>query len=193
MITTKKELKEYLNYEKTLYGFKSTSHLVPRISDAGKIWKYVILLRKEEYYSNKHRKIAKTIIKLKRKRLGLKLGFQIPINVIDKGLLIYHYGNIVINAKHIGENCSIAGTLFMVAKGQTGDNPEIGNNVSFGMNVTVVGGVKLADGIAVGAGSVITKSFLEENATIAGNPAKIINKDGGSKTWGGWINHFGKK
>lgn len=190
MITTKKQLKEYLKYESKLYGFKSTCTFPKCFSDNAKIWKYVVLLRKEEYYHNKNNKLFKNIIKLKRKKLGFKLGFQIPINVIEKGLLIYHPGNIVINAKHIGENCSIAGTAFLVAKGQTGDNPELGNNVSLGMNVTIIGGIKLADGTAVGAGSVVTKSIEEENCTIAGNPARIIKTQQGSKSWGGWIKHF---
>ena len=35
---------------------------------------------------------------------------------------------------------------------------------------------RTADGIVVGAGSVVTKSFKEKNIIIAGNPAKIIGQ-----------------
>ena len=35
-------------------------------------------------------------------------------------------------------------------------------------------GVFLAKNIVVGAGSIVTKSFFQENVIIAGNPAKIV-------------------
>lgn len=38
----------------------------------------------------------------------------------------------------------------------------------------ILPGVELGNHIIVGAGSVVTKSFKEENCIIAGNPAKKI-------------------
>ncbi|MBE6730276.1 MAG: acyltransferase [Ruminococcaceae bacterium] len=52
---------------------------------------------------------------------------------------------------------------------------EIGNNCFIGMGAIVLPGVKLADNCIVAAGSVVTKSFCEENSVIAGNPAKKIS------------------
>ncbi len=52
----------------------------------------------------------------------------------------------------------------------------IGNSVWIGMNSILLPGIKLADGIIVGAGSVVTKSFTEKNIIIAGNPAKKIRE-----------------
>ena len=192
MINSKKELKEFLKYEQQLYGKKKINTWIPRFSEQGLIWKYIILLRKCEYLKNKKRKIAYSLSYYRFRSLGLKLGFNIPLNIVDKGLLIYHSGNLVINAKRIGRNFSVAGTAFLVAKGQTNESPIIGDNVSIGMNVTIIGGVTVASMIAIGAGSVVTKSFLKENITIAGNPAKIINDNEGSSSWGGWTNHFGQ-
>lgn len=190
MIDTAKKLKECLCYEQKLYGDKAINSFIPRFSERGLIWKYIILLRKCEYHSNAKHKIRFCFYYFRFKQLGLKLGFTIPLNVIDQGLLIYHKGNIVINANHIGKNASIAGTMFCVAKGQTNERPTLGDNVSIGMNATFIGGIEIASMIAVGAGSVVTKSFLKENVTIAGNPARIINDKEGSSSWGGWINHF---
>lgn len=192
MIKDKKTLNEYLTYESRLYDKKSTNSFIPRISEKGLIWKYIILLRLCEYLFNKNKKIRYLFYLYRFKKLGLKLGFSVPLNVIEKGFLIYHTGNLVINAKHIGQNFSIAGTAFLVAKGQNSENPVLGNNVSLGMNVTIIGGVNIASMVAIGAGSVVTKSFLKENITIAGNPAKIINDKSGSSSWGGWQNKFGE-
>lgn len=50
----------------------------------------------------------------------------------------------------------------------------IGDNCFLGMNVIILPGVTLADNCIVGAGSVVTKSFLEPGTVIAGNPAKKL-------------------
>ncbi len=50
----------------------------------------------------------------------------------------------------------------------------IGNNVFIGMGTIVLPGVTITDDCIVGAGSVVTKSFLEPGGVIVGNPAKRI-------------------
>ena len=54
------------------------------------------------------------------------------------------------------------------------DAPIIGNNVEVGFGAVIIGKVKIADGIKIGANSVVANSFLEPNITIAGVPAKKI-------------------
>lgn len=49
----------------------------------------------------------------------------------------------------------------------------IGNHVWIGCRATVLKGAALSDNCVVAAGSVVTKSFKETSALIAGNPAAI--------------------
>ena len=53
---------------------------------------------------------------------------------------------------------------------------KIGDNCWLGANCVILPGVNLGNNVVVGAGSVVTKSF-GSNLIIAGNPAKIINRD----------------
>lgn len=54
----------------------------------------------------------------------------------------------------------------------------IGNNVWLGVNAIVLPGIKIADNIIVGAGSIVTHDLTEEYTIYAGNPAKKIRKFG---------------
>ncbi|WP_242492069.1 acyltransferase [Massilimicrobiota timonensis] len=59
------------------------------------------------------------------------------------------------------------------------DSPKdvkIGDNCWIGMNSVILPGVTLGNGVIVGAGSIVTKSFLDENIVICGNPAKVVKK-----------------
>ncbi len=52
----------------------------------------------------------------------------------------------------------------------------IGDNCWIGAGSIILPGVKLANHTVVAAGSVVTKSFLEEDQLIGGVPAKVIKK-----------------
>ena len=57
---------------------------------------------------------------------------------------------------------------------------EIGDHVWIGKDVKIGKNVKIASGCIVGWGSVVTKSFEEENCVIAGVPANVVKH---SRTW----------
>lgn len=54
---------------------------------------------------------------------------------------------------------------------------KIGNNVWIGQNVNILKGSHIPNNTVVGAGSVITRVFTEENTSIAGNPASVLTKN----------------
>ncbi len=59
----------------------------------------------------------------------------------------------------------------------TGQDVILEEGCWIGMNSVILPGVVLKKGTIVGAGSVVTKSFSQENIVIAGSPAKIIKKN----------------
>lgn len=113
-------------------------------------------------------------------KLSVKLGFTIPPNVFGPGLNIPHYGPIVINSNaKIGANCRIHNCVNIGTKAGFSDlAPKIGNNVYIGPGAKIFGDIEIADGIAIGANSVVNKSFIEKGIGIAGVPAKKINDRG---------------
>lgn len=114
------------------------------------------------------------------KLLGIICGFEIPLNCIGKGLSIAHKGTIIINeATRIGENCRIhVGVNIGTVPGCESIAPRIGDNVYIAPGVKMYGKIEVASGIIIGANSVVTKSFLDENICIAGIPAKKISDSG---------------
>lgn len=179
MIQSKGDLRKYLEADRIALG---QSNKKPRIL-GDEIWKYQILLRKCEYYNNcKKGFIYKVLFiynKYRFRKLGIKLGFTIPINVFSEGLSIAHYGTIVVNeTARIGKNCRIHEGVTI---GATNGNPkaaQIGDNVFIGSGAKIIGDITLGDRIAIGANSVVVKSCNENNVTLAGSPARIVSKNG---------------
>lgn len=95
------------------------------------------------------------------------------------GLRINHYGLLVVNAgARIGNFCDIHQGVNIGQNILPGSVPKLGDNVWIGPGVKIFGKIEIASRIAIGAGAVVNKSFMEENITIAGVPARKV-KDGG--------------
>lgn len=120
MISTRKELKEFLRYEKTLYFESSKEYLEGAILRNVNylIYRFLVHLRKAEYHTSHsshlfHKFLMALHLYLKN-RLGIVLGFQIPPGCFDKGLKIYHLGSVIVNSQaRIGSNCQIAGDVWV--------------------------------------------------------------------------------
>lgn len=114
----------------------------------------------------------------KRNKLGNKLGLCIPLNTFQPGLLIDHLGTVVINPfAKIGRNCHIHGDccIGLAKTGGSNDSvPKVGDNVDIGWGAIIVGGITIADGVVIGANSVVTHSITEPNSVWVGSPARRI-------------------
>lgn len=177
MIKNKIDLIEYLEADKRALG---RTGKWPGMFDY--IWKYEILLRKTEYYTNTskgiHTRLLGSYYKYRLIKLGLKCGFTINVNSCGKGLNIAHTGLIIING-FLGDYCRVhCGVNIGVKAGTNDEKPVIGNNCYIGPGVKIFGNVTIADGIAIGANAVVNKSFTQKNITIAGIPAKKISDKG---------------
>ncbi len=52
----------------------------------------------------------------------------------------------------------------------------IGDDVWLGANSVVTAGTRIANGVIVAAGAVVTKNVTEENAIVGGIPARVIGQ-----------------
>ena len=179
MIKSKDDLSLYLKADKQVYGI---IRKYPKlIGDEN--WKFQIALRMEEYHANQsgiYHRIMKKIWYLIHRHYGIKMGWDIPINVFGPGLKINHFGLIVINDNvRIGAFCDIHQGVNIGQHGNCStDVPIIGNNVWIGPGAKLFGKIVIADGCAIGANSVVNKSFEEKGISIAGIPAKKVSNIG---------------
>ncbi len=145
------------------------------------IWSFQKQMRKLEYYTNcKNFGLYKFYIlylKFRYKKISLKLGFSIPINVFGPGLSIVHYGTIIINYTcKIGANCRLHACVNIGASGGEKQGPQLGDNVYIAPGAKIYGNITIPNNTAIGANAVVNKSFEQENTIIAGIPAKVIGK-----------------
>lgn len=132
------------------------------------IMEFLKSMRKVQYYSrNAGGGILLTIHKLRFFRLSRKLGFSIGYAACDYGLVIPHYGTIVVgNSNRIGPYAVLHTSTCITDTGR-----KIGKGLSLSTGAKITGGEVLGDHIVVAANSVVTKSFPEGNALLVGMPA----------------------
>lgn len=177
MITTKQELKEYLLCDKIAMNINKKYPSPFFFRD--EIWKFEITYRKLEYFYNNKKKpfywLAYVFYYFRFRNKCLKRCCEIDVNVIDKGLVIWHGFNITISGKaKIGKNFSVSSGCCI---GQANEGcPVIGDNVEMGRGSMILGGIQIANDTTVGAGAIVVKDIFEEGTTVGGIPAKCISK-----------------
>lgn len=182
MITSKAELREYIEHDNVWYkpvSFKDK--LIGRWAKypAYNLKRYLYFLRKQEFYintakGNRLKGLLGLLYERKKNKLGSILGIEIGPNCFGKGLQLYH-GNIVINPSvRVGENCKLHGNNCIGNNGIIDVSPQIGNNVDIGFGAIIIGPITLANGITIGANALVNKSFCENESLIAGVPARLI-------------------
>lgn len=186
MIKSREDLKDYLkvdsrNYWHTKTGWLKSvwTHLfTDSMNDQTKIWDYIYCLRHLEYHINNTgliHKLGYIYYAHRVRNLSRVTGFQIAPNTCGKGLTIWHWGTIIVNANaRIGEYATFRPPL-TIGHIVDGSTPTIGNNVEINGGVSVVGGISIGDNVIIAPNAAVVKDF-PSNVIIGGVPAKILKE-----------------
>ena len=140
-------------------------------------WKYICLYRK--YQANKNTFWGK-IFKYKLHKLEDKTGISFEYNTsVGKGLIIGHWGKIVINgATRFGNYFFITHgvTIGRDIRGKREGVPTFGDRVCVRANSTIVGRVKIGNDVLI-APNTFVNFDVPDHSIVIGNPAKIIHRD----------------
>ena len=182
MISTRAELKEWLNYERSKYGcYYGVKGIMKYVAgeETAVIWHFQKRMRITEYYYNTHKRLLYLQSLYRFNHLRNKFSFLFRLNTCGKGLKIMHLGPILLNKNvRIGDNCSIHINTAFVAQGVSNEVPTLGDGVVVGVGAVLMGGIHIANNVAIGANAVVNKDVLEENIAVAGVPAKKISNSG---------------
>lgn len=97
---------------------------------------------------------------------------------IGPGLYLPH-GNVVIDGiVRIGRQCVIAPWVTIGVNGSVA-GPTIGDNVFIGTGAKVLGGIRVGNGVRIGANAVVLDD-VPDGATVVGIPARIVKTVEGS-------------
>ncbi|MGQ7853135.1 serine O-acetyltransferase [Pedobacter sp. WC2501] len=178
MIKDRNDLNNWLTLDMEHYKPSFSDRILVRQNAL--IARYLIHLRKAEYYANhtigsKIKRILKAYHTYQMRRLSYKLGFQIGLNTCGPGLIFYHFGHIIINNKaKIGEGaCIYPGVV--VGQDEQGGTPKIGKNCFLGLGSKVFGPITIGDNVTILANSVVL-SDVPDNWIVGGIPAKLIKE-----------------
>lgn len=135
------------------------------------IMSYLEAMRKYSYYRHIN-SIWKYYYGFRYKKLGLKLGFSIGCDVFGYGLVIPHYGTIVVgNSNRIG-NYAVLHTSICIS--DNGKN--LGDGLYCSTGVKITSKIVLGNNCSIGANSLVNKDFPEDGILLGGMPAKILRK-----------------
>lgn len=177
MITSYRELKEYLHADKVANGY-SKKRYPALIGDD--IWKFLITLRYCEYFKNVRpfgpiAVVLFFIFKLRNRKYANICNYSIPLNVLGPGIRLAHKGTIVINSHaRIGASSTIHVCVNIGAHGEKDAAPVIGKSVYIGPGAKIFGSINIADNVMIGANAVVPKSIDAPNTVWAGIPATLI-------------------
>ncbi len=165
-----KQALQYIKSDLTRYNVKPTNfNIIKNVFFGIHAIKFTIWLRMCTF-----RNITFPFARFMHSYYRKKYGLQIPYTTkIGYGLYLGHSINVLIGTTaKIGNNCNIS---HMVTIGSNHDKyATIGDNVYIGPHTCIIEDVRIGNNAIIGAGAIVIKD-IPENATVAGNPAKVVS------------------
>ena len=105
-------------------------------------------------------------------KYSLKLGFSIAPNVFGYGLVIPHYGIIVVGSGNKIGNYAVLHTMTCITSGKK----TIGDGLYLSVGSIILKDVQLDDNVTIAANSVINCNIDRSNSLVTGIPTRIIRE-----------------
>lgn len=173
MIKSKKELQFFIMADRIMnFGEQfSVKQRVQYLLGMYPVLKWLTIMRKSSYYDGlQGRCLISAYYNYRFQRLSMKLGFSIGKDVFGYGLVIPHWGTIVVGPNNKIGNYAVLHTSTCIS-----DNGKIiGDGLYLATGAKVTSKVVLGSNVTIGANSVVNKSFPDGNIMIAGSPSKYI-------------------
>lgn len=176
-IKTKKELDFYLKADYMMGHGRWSPSFLERVKDFFRpnyIEHYLVAMRKSCYYSNFPKKsyggVKYCYYIRKFRKLGRQLGFSIGNKCFGYGLVIPHYGTIVVGGDVRCGNYCVLHTCVCITneKGKT-----IGDALYASSGSKINKLIHLGNNVKICSNSVVNKSFAYDNIVLGGMPASI--------------------
>lgn len=175
-ISSKKELRFVLQADMMMNRGKYKSSMADYLKGfffPDYIMNYLVAMRKVSYYGGTGGILDKIRLlyyyRLYR-ILGLKLGFSIGCDTLGYGVVIPHYGTIVVGHSNKIGNYAVLHTSTCIS-----DNGKvIGDGLYLSTGVKITTKNVLGNYISIGANSLVNRSYEKNNLLIGGIPAGII-------------------
>ena len=176
MIKTKKDLKKYIAADFIMnYGDYTLKRRIKSFLEGNLILRYLKILRIVEYQKNNKSRFLR-FNKIRLEKLGYKTGLSIAPNVLGYGVVIPHYGTIVVGPGNIIGNFCVLHTSTCIGGGKK----KIGHAFYLSSGAKVFKDITIEDNVSIGANSLVNKDCTSSNSLYAGSPAKFIKK---SEPW----------
>lgn len=189
MIKTKIDLKFYIMADRIMNGYPASQSILTRVKESlfiggprTIIIKYLYHLRRYSYFLNNHRRniswnsLLMIWERYRVSKLGIKCGFSIGANSLDYGVILPHYGTVVINAGARIGRFAVIHTSTCIA----GGDKNVGEGLYLGTGSQIVGKIEIGDNVTIASHSLVNKSF-GSNVLLVGSPADIKKND--YSTW----------
>jgi len=104
-------------------------------------------------------------------------GISLPPDAkIGPGLLIYHYGGVVVNGQSvIGAHCTMHHGATIGNRRTGGASPVLGDHVTIGAGARILGEITIGHHVEIGANAVVLHS-VPDGGVAVGIPARVVKQ-----------------